>query len=84
MQKVIDRANNDLSLMERNVGKAEDDLGYNESGIRGFFKPLIGKVMKNKKTHSDSADCSEHSPDFRPTEVFKTSDYFPGQSENKS
>lgn len=77
MQKVIDKINEDLTLMERNVAKAEDELGYNESGIKGFLKPLIGKVMKhNKMTTNDTNDNSEQLV-FHPTQVFKTSDYFP-------
>lgn len=75
-QIVIDKINEDLTLMERNVTKAEEELGYNESGIKGFLKPLIGKVMKNNKINNESNDNNEQLA-FHPTKVFKAVELFP-------
>lgn len=67
--------------METNVAKAEEVLGYNESGIKGFFKPLLGKVVKTDRTRTDvdlhgNSIGDNDSLTFVATNVFKASDYF--------
>lgn len=80
LQLVLNRISNDLTAMEENVAKAEEELGFNESGIKGFFKPFLGKVVKNDRSRSDadpSKTATDHeSPTFVPTNVFKASEYF--------
>lgn len=88
LQLVINRINSDLTAMEESVAKAEEELGYNESGIKGFLKPFLDKVVKTDRSKSDADSNSvNESPTFVPTNVFKASEYFPssGQSnETKS
>lgn len=58
--------------------KAEADLGYSKSGIKGFFKPFIGKIVKNDRNRSESVD--ETPLTYKPSEQFKSADYFGGPS----
>lgn len=74
IQVMLDRINVDVTALEHNMTKAEEDLGYNNTGIKGFFKPLLGKISKNRTNHVTSSDESE--PTFQPTETFKANDYF--------
>lgn len=74
---MLDRIDADLVAIEQNVAKAEEDLGYNSSGIKGFLKPLLEKVTKYYD-RSQSADSDEIPtlPTYQPIEVFKANDYF--------
>lgn len=62
------------------MAKAEEELGYNESGIKGFLKPFLGKVVKSDRPRSDAdanrATSDNEPPTFVPTNVFKASEYF--------
>lgn len=71
---MLDRVNVDLTALEHNVAKAEEELGYNNTGIKGFFKPLIEKVVKNDRIRTENSE--EQQPVYQPIKVFKTSDYF--------
>lgn len=66
--------------MEESVAKAEEELGYNESGIKGFFKPFLGKVVKSDRSRGDvdshRVSGDNESPTFVPPHVFKASEYF--------
>lgn len=71
---MLDRINNDIFALEQNMTKAEQDLGYNHTGIKGFFKPLLGKIVKNDRNRSD---CTEETTlAYKPSELFKSADYF--------
>lgn len=74
IQVMLDRINVDVTALEQNMTKAEEDLGYNNTGIKGFFKPLLGKISKNRSSQATSTDESE--PTFQPTETFKANVYF--------
>lgn len=88
LQVVINRINSDLTAMEESVTKAEEELGYNESGIKGFFKPFLGKVGKSDRTRNDvdsnRASGDKDTPTFVPTHVFSASDFFAGAGKSKS
>lgn len=62
--------------MEQNVTKAEEELGYNDSGLKGFLKTSIfGKVARNDRQRSDYDDSS-NCLSYQPVNIFNASDYF--------
>lgn len=71
---MFDRVSTDITALEQNMAKAEEDLGYNNTGIKGFFKPLLGKIVKNDRNRPESVD--ETAPTHTPIDLFKSSDYF--------
>lgn len=75
---MLDRINVDVTALEQNMAKAENELGYNNTGIKGFFKPLLGKIAKNRtnQTTTDETDLK-----YQPTEMFNANHYF-GESSN--
>lgn len=74
IQLMLDRINADITTLEQNVTKAEEDLGYNKTGIKGFFKPLLGKIVnKNERSRPESVETT---PTYQPSELFKSADYF--------
>lgn len=75
--------NNDLTALEQNVTKAEDELGYNDSGLKGFLKTSIfGKATRNDRQRHDYDDSGSQ-PSYQPVEIFKASDYFGNENEQK-
>lgn len=87
LQVVINRISSDLTAMEESVTRAEEELGYNESGIKGFFKPFLGKVVKSDRSRidvdSNRATGDKETPTFVPTNVFKATDYFASAGKSK-
>ena len=72
LQVVIETVNNDLTSLEQRISKAEEDLGYNNTGLKGFLKPFFTKAAKTDRP-ADSDGHEAPSP-FAPT--FKASDFF--------
>lgn len=76
LQQVIDVINGNLTALEQNVTKAEEELGYNDnSGFKGLFKPFLDKVVKTERTRNN-ASIERNDPQFQPTHIFKASDFF--------
>lgn len=73
IQIMLDRINIDIAALEQNMDKAEEDLGFNNTGIKGFFKPLLGKISKNRNSQESVDDTNST---FTPIETFKAADYF--------
>lgn len=73
IQIMLERINSDITTLEQNMDKAEEDLGFNSSGIKGFFKPLLGKIAKNRSSQEHVDDSSTT---YEPIEPFKAADYF--------
>lgn len=73
IQIMLDRINTDITALEQNMDKAEDDLGFNNTGIKGFFKPLLGKISKNRNSQDHVDDTNST---YKPIEAFKAADYF--------
>lgn len=76
LQLVLNAVNQDLTALENTVATAEDKLGYNNSGLKGFLKPWFGMSTKTDKTKIE--DGGSETPPFRSTTVFKAEDYFRG------
>lgn len=74
LQLVLNAINNDLSTLEQSVTKAEDELGFNNSGIKGFLKPWFGMSSKIDRMKTDDGACNESV--LRTPLTFKSSDYF--------
>lgn len=87
LQVVMNRISSDLTAMEESVAKAEEELGYNESGIKGFLKPFLGKVVKSDRLRNDvdpnRATGDKETSTFVPTNVFRASDYFASAGKSK-
>lgn len=81
-QLMLDRINNDITALEQNVNKAEADLGYNDTGIKGFFKPLLGKIVKTERNRTENVDDNQLT--YKPVESFEASDYFGEATSNFS
>lgn len=71
---MLDRINSDLTLLEQNVTKAEEELGYNDTKFTGFFKPFLKKFGKAEAKTCDSIE--DNVPTYQLIDIFKTSDYF--------
>lgn len=71
---MLDRVNADLTALEQNVTKAEEELGYSNTGIKGFFKPFLGKIVKSDRSRAENADDAELT--YQPVEAFKSVEYF--------
>lgn len=76
---MLDRVNNDITALEQNMNKAEQELGYNNTGFKGFFKPLIGKIVKNDRHRAENVDTELT---YKPIETFKSAEYFGESSSN--
>lgn len=76
INSMLDRIDDDLKALENNVEKAEDELGYNNTGIKGFFKPFLEKVVKGEHSNHAGGENSVEIPVYQPINVFKSSDYF--------
>lgn len=77
IQIMLDRIHTDITAMEQNMDKAEEDLGFNNTGIKGFFKPFLGKIAKNRNSQDHVDDTSST---YKPIEAFKAADYFGASS----
>lgn len=80
MQVMLDRINFDIKALEQNVTIAEEELGYNDTKFRGFFKPFLKKVIGKEMKPNDNQDAKELA--YKPIEIFQQSDYFPDSSNN--
>ncbi|XP_055315399.1 biogenesis of lysosome-related organelles complex 1 subunit 4 [Sitodiplosis mosellana] len=83
LQLMLDRVNIDITSLEQNMNKAEEELGYNNTGIKGFFKPLLGKIVKSDRSRlPENVDDPELT--YKPIEFFKASQYFGESSSSLS
>lgn len=73
---MLDRVNVDITSLEQNMDKAEEELGYNNTGIKGFFKPLLGKIVKSDRNRPTSENVVDTELTYKPIESFKTTEYF--------
>lgn len=80
IQVMLDRINSDVKALERNVTTAEEELGYNDTKLRGFFKPFLKKVVGKEVKPNDNQDAKDLA--YKPIEIFQLSDYFPGSTNN--
>ncbi|GAB0097526.1 Biogenesis of lysosome-related organelles complex 1 subunit 4 [Sergentomyia squamirostris] len=74
-ERFITIAGDNLSRMEAHMSVAEHELGYTESGFKGFLKPIFGR----QKTEQDATNLAPGDV-YTPPEVFKASDFFPESS----
>lgn len=79
LQMVLNVVNQDLTALEQNVTKAEDELGFNNSGFKGFLKPWFGMSSKVDKTKTE--DGAPFEPVYQHSLTFKSSDYFGNQEQ---
>ncbi|KAJ3662132.1 hypothetical protein Zmor_006491 [Zophobas morio] len=73
IENLIEQVKITLSVLERDIEKAEEELGYTESTtnkVANIFTPLF-----KKNTNSDRS----HSPNL--SQIYKTSDYFYSNSD---
>lgn len=81
---MLDRVNVDITSLEQNMNKAEEELGYNSTGIKGFFKPLLGKIVKSDRNRPSPESVDDTELTYKSTESFKAAEYFGESSSNLS
>uniref|UniRef100_A0A1L8DTL9 Putative bioproteinis of lysosome-related organelles complex 1 subunit 4 n=1 Tax=Nyssomyia neivai TaxID=330878 RepID=A0A1L8DTL9_9DIPT len=75
-ERFVGIAGDHLGKMEAHMVVAEQELGYTESGIKGFLKPIFGGRPRVEQ------EATNLTPDetYAPPEVYSTSDFFPESS----
>lgn len=71
----VGKASENLTRMETHVSVAEQELGYTESGLKGFLKPIFGR----QKVEHEATNLTQDDV-YVPPEVYNTSDFFPDSS----
>lgn len=86
-QLVLNAINQDLTTLEQNVAKSEEELGFNNTGLKGLLKPWFGMSSgSSATTRSDrlrtEEGLSEH-PSYQYSLSFNSSEYF-GDAHNET
>lgn len=76
LQKFVKVVDENVTRLENHVDVAAAELGFDDSGIKGFLKPIFG----NNKPKSDVVSNLDENQKYVPPAIFKTSDYFPSSS----
>lgn len=70
--------NQNLDTVEKHVVQAEEELGINDIGLKGFLKPIFGKAKKDRRSVSDDAGTL---PIYVPPVIFETKSFFRGSTD---
>lgn len=94
LQVVLNSINQDLTALEHNVAKSEDELGFNNSGLKGFLKPWFGmssassSASKNERARADEGSSEhlsyEYNLGFKSCEYFGDTDTKNGMEESEA
>lgn len=76
LQKFVNVVDANVTSLEKHVDVAADELGFDDSGIKGFLKPIFG----NNKPKTDFVSNLDENQKYISPKIFKTSDYFPSSS----
>lgn len=76
LQKFVNVVDENVTSLEAHVNVAAAELGYDDSGIKGFLKPIFG----NNKPKDDVVSNLDENQKYVPPKIYKTSDYFPSSS----
>lgn len=80
LEAFIGLVNQNLDTIEKDVVEAEEELGINDVGIKGFLKPIFGKAKKDRRSVGD--DGSGNAPkEYVPPVIFDTKSFFGGNSD---
>ncbi|XP_059620282.1 biogenesis of lysosome-related organelles complex 1 subunit 4 [Phlebotomus argentipes] len=74
-ERFVGIAGDNLARMEAHLAVAEQELGYTESGLKGFLKPIFGR----QKPEQEATNLSPEDV-YVPPEVYNTSEFFPDSS----
>lgn len=74
LEAFIELVNQNLDTVERDVVQAEEELGINDVGIKGFLKPIFGKAKKDRRSVGD--DAGSASLEYVPPVIFDTKSFF--------
>lgn len=55
LEAFVEVVNQNLDAVEKDVVDAEEALGINDIGIKGFLKPIFGKAKKDRRSVGDEA-----------------------------
>lgn len=67
-----------LDTIEKDVVQAEEELGINDIGLKGFLKPIFGKAKKDRRSVGD--DAGSASLEYVPPVIFETKTFFGGNN----
>lgn len=78
LEAFIGLVNQNLETIEKDVVEAEEELGINDIGLKGFLKPIFGKAKKDRRSVGDDAG----SPPlvYVPPVIFDTKSFFGSNS----
>ncbi|KAJ6643280.1 Biogenesis of lysosome-related organelles complex 1 subunit 4 [Pseudolycoriella hygida] len=74
LEAFIGLVNQNLDRIEKDVVDAEEELGINDVGIKGFLKPIFGKTKKDRRSVSD--DAGNSALVYVPPVIFDTKSFF--------
>lgn len=72
LQKFVNVVDKNVTRLEAHVDVAAAELGFDDSGIKGFLKPIFGNI----KPKTDVVSNLDENQKYVPPIIFKTSDYF--------
>ncbi|KAI9587352.1 biogenesis of lysosome-related organelles complex 1 subunit 4 [Glossina fuscipes] len=83
LENFIDLVNNNVDEVEKSLDIAENELNITDYSLKGLiFKPFLSKSKSSNTVSLDSSIDETIIPsniknnEFRPTEIFKTDNYF--------
>lgn len=74
LEGFIGLVNQNLDTIEKDVVEAEEELGINDIGLKGFLKPIFGKTKKDRRSVGDDAGSAPR--EYVPPEIFETKTFF--------
>ncbi|XP_037046176.1 biogenesis of lysosome-related organelles complex 1 subunit 4 [Bradysia coprophila] len=74
LEAFIGVVNQNLDSIEKDVVEAEEELGINDVGIKGFLKPIFGKAKKDRRSVGDDAGSTPQT--YVPPVIFDTKAFF--------
>lgn len=74
LEAFIGLVNQNLDTIEKDVVGAEEELGINDIGIKGFLKPIFGKAKKDRRSVGDEAGSAPL--EYVPPAIFDTKSFF--------
>lgn len=75
LEGFVEVVNQNLDTIEKDVVEAEEELGINDVGIKGFLKPIFGKAKKDRRSVGDDAGSAAPRV-YVPPVIFDTKTFF--------
>lgn len=79
LETFVGLVNQNLDTIEKDVVEAEEELGINDIGLKGFLKPIFGKAKKDRRSVGDDAGSAPLV--YVPPVIFDTKSFFGGNND---